>query len=175
MRTGVKSYVANNVVAYVPSHRLRLAFYRAIIKAKIGTDTSILMRAWIDAVGKLQIGDHTVINQRCRLDNRGGLTIGNNVSISTGCTILTADHDVRATDFAYRERGVRIDDYVFIGTESIVLPGVHIGRGAVVAAHSVVTKTVPPLAIVAGNPARLIGERPLASIGYTLRYAPWLQ
>lgn len=175
MRQGLKSYVANNVIAYVPSQRLRLAFYRKILKATIGTKTSILMRAWVDGVGKLDIGYHTVINQRCRLDNRGGLTIGNNVSISSGCTILTADHDVRASDFAYRERGVRIDDYVFIGTESIVLPGVHIGEGAVVAARSVVTKSVAPLAIVAGNPARPIGKRPLSSLGYSLHYAPWLQ
>jgi acetyltransferase-like isoleucine patch superfamily enzyme len=120
----------------------------------------------------LRIGEHTVVNQRCRLDSRGGITVGNNVSISANVTILSADHDVKAPAFTYRERSVKIDDYAFIGTGSIILPGVSIGRGAVVAAGSVVPRSLPPLAIVAGNPAKVVGERPSYALDYTLAYRP---
>ena len=133
------------------------------------------MRAWFDDVGKLQIGDSTVINQSCRIDNRGSLVVGNNVSISAGCTILTADHDIRSNEFAYRERGVIIEDDAFLGTGCIVLPGVTVERGAVVAAGAVVSRNVAALTIVAGNPARVVGLRPSSALGYKLKYFPSLQ
>ena len=63
-----------------------------------------------------------------------------------------------------------IEDYDWIATRAIVLPGIKIGRGAIVAAGSVVTKDVPPAAIVGGNPARFIRERKGIQ-RYTLNYA----
>src|SRR5204862_1239600 len=119
----------------------------------------IFCRAHFDTQGGFRMGDHSTINEECRIDNRGGITIGNNVSISAQVCILTADHDPQSQTFAGRERAVRIDDHVFIGTRAMILPGVTIGRGAVVAAGAVVTKEVPPLAIVTGSPAKEIGRR----------------
>ena len=114
---------------------------------------------WLDCRGHLAIGENSVINQRCRLDARGGLIIGANVSISPEVHILSADHDVSSIDFSGRTREVVIDDYVFVGSRAMILPGVVIGKGSVVAAGSVVTKSVQPRDIVAGVPARKIGTR----------------
>jgi len=152
-------YVGNNLIAYFPSHTVRLAYYRILIKAKIGAGTNIFMRAWLDSPGDLSIGTNTIVNQRCRLDSRGGLTIGNSVSIAAEVCILTATHDMQSRDCAGVIRPVTIEDYVFIGTRAMILPGVTIGRGAVVAAGAVVSRDVDPYTIVAGVPSRIIGHR----------------
>jgi acetyltransferase-like isoleucine patch superfamily enzyme len=152
-------FVCNRIVGHLPSHALRKFFYRAVMKIEIGEKSYVFCRAHFDTRGGFKMGRHSTINEECRLDNRGGITIGDNVSISAQVCILTADHDPRSPTFAGRERAVRIDDHVFIGTRAMILPGTTIGRGAVVAAGAVVTKEVAPLAIVAGSPAREIGRR----------------
>ncbi len=159
-------YLANHVVNAVPSHGLRLAFYKHAMRFKIGADSTILLGVTVGRVSRLEIGPNTVINERCRLACRGGLTIGRNVSISSDAVLLTADHDGKAAGFSYRERAVRVGDYVWIGTRATILPGVTVGRGAIVAAGSVVTRDVPPLEIVAGVPARSIGRRPESALAY---------
>jgi maltose O-acetyltransferase len=152
-------FLCNRIVGHLPSHALRKLFYRTVMKIEIGETSFIFCRAHFDTRSGFKMGSHSTINEECRLDNRGGITIGDNVSISPQVCILTADHDPGSPTFAGRQRAVRIDDHVFIGTRAIILPGITIGRGAVVAAGSVVTREVPPLAIVAGSPAREIGRR----------------
>jgi acetyltransferase-like isoleucine patch superfamily enzyme len=108
----------------------------------------------------LVIGDRSRINRDCCLDARGGLWIGSDVSISPGVTILTAEHPPDDSQFRVETKPVRIEDHVFIGMRAIVLPGVTLGAGAVVAAGAVVTRDVPALTIVGGVPARPpIGHR----------------
>nr|WP_255551563.1 acyltransferase [Sporosarcina sp. E16_8] len=87
------------------------------------------------------------------------MEIGNNVNISPYVKIYTADHAVNSSEFTYNEDTVIIKDYAWISTNSLILPGVTIGEGAVVAAGSVVTKNVDDFAIVGGVPAKKIGER----------------
>jgi maltose O-acetyltransferase len=152
-------FVCNRLVANVPSHTVRLAFYRGVMRFDIGDRSNIFSGARFDTCGSFRMGNNSVINERCRLDNRGGLSIGQNVSISAETCILTADHDPHDPAFTGRNRPVVIADYVFVGTRALILPGITIGRGAVVGAGAVVTKSVPPLAIVAGSPARQIGQR----------------
>jgi acetyltransferase-like isoleucine patch superfamily enzyme len=120
---------------------------------------SVHLDSSFDTLGNFQLGESSTINRGCRLDNRGGITIGENVSISEDVIILTGDHDSSSFDFAGRARPVTIEKYVWIGTRAMVLPGVTIGEGAIVAAGSVVTKNVPSYTIVAGVPARSIGVR----------------
>jgi len=160
-------YVCNILVAVFPSSRCRHLFYRKMMGLEIASDAHILSGLWLDARGKCRIGAHTTINQRCRLDNRGGITIGKSVNLSPGVQILTADHDLQDPNFVGRERPVQIGDYVFIGTGAIVLPGVELGNGCAVAAGAVVTGNVAPLDIVAGIPARKIGERPASALQYS--------
>lgn len=95
----------------------------------------------------------------CTLDARGGLYIGDSVSVSHGVMLMTGSHDINAVNFSVNYLPIRIGDYVWIGCAAIVLQNVTIGKGAVVAAGSVVTKDVPPYCIVAGIPAQVIGKR----------------
>ncbi len=162
-------FIANRIVARVPSHRFRLWFYRQIMGFAIDKGSFIFMDAWFDCKRHFVMGKDSVVNQNCRLDNRGGLTIGNNVSISAETCILTADHDIHLHDAAGRNRAVDIHDYVFIGTRAMILPGVTIGRGAVVAAGAVVTKDIEAFAIVGGVPAKVIGRRP-TNLDYSASY-----
>jgi len=154
-------YLANRVVACLPSHRLRLFFYRHAMGFSIGTGSYIFMDAWFDTKGKgsFVLGSHSTINQKCRLDNRGTIIIGEHVAISAEVCILTADHDLRSPALAGRTRKVTIGDSVFIGTRAMLLPGITVGKGAAIAAGAVVTKDVPAYAVVAGVPARQIGSR----------------
>lgn len=175
MRDSLLVYFANHFVNAVPFRRVRLALYERALHFEVGAQSAILLGAIVDRVGRLEIGSNTVVNERCRIDSRGGLKIGNNVSISPDVVIPTADHDGVAPGFPYRERAVSIEDYVWIGTRAMVLPGVSIGRGAIVAAGSIVTRDVPPLEIVAGSPARSIGRRPESALGYQLAWWPRLR
>lgn len=152
-------YIANDIVSHIPSHLFRLYFYRAFMKLTIGNGSSIHMGAQFHTIGKFRLGKNSTINKRCILDNRGGLLIGDNVSISTESCILTADHDLDSPVFEGRVKPVKIEDYVFIGTRAIILPGVILGKGSAVAAGAVVTKDVEPFVIVAGAPAKSIGKR----------------
>ena len=170
----VRLYLCNEVVAHIPSRRVRALFYRKIMGFKLGEKTSIFLNCRFDCAGGLAIGSPSVINQGCRLDGRGGLTIGSNVSVSEEVCILTADHDPKSPDFKGRPRPVVIGDYVFIGTRAIILPGVTIHRGAVIAAGAVVSRDVQPLDIVGGVPARSIGTRS-HELAYTTEYSHFLQ
>ncbi len=165
----LRLYFCNEWLNKIPSHTIRLWFYRRLMKFELNQQTYILMHCSFDAAKGLSIGRDSVINPRCKLDTRGGISIGNKVSISQEVIILTADHDVTSTDFAGRNRRVVIEDYVWIGTRAIILPGVVIGRGAVIAAGAVVTKDVEPFAIVAGVPAQFIRKR-RQDINYIVNY-----
>lgn len=152
-------YLTNNWISALPSHTLRLFYYRHVMRLQIGSGSNIFMGCWLDTPGGIVIGKNTTINQRCRLDSRGGIRIGNYVSISANVTILTADHDPDSPDFAGRHGEVVIDDHCFIGTGAFILKGVHLGKGAMAGAGSVVTRDIPPGEIWAGNPARKIRDR----------------
>nr|WP_259372734.1 acyltransferase [Schlegelella koreensis] len=110
-------------------------------------------------VGRLEIGDGTLVNRGVYLDNRGGLTIGRHVSIAHDARIYTMGHDIRDADFAAKARPVRIDDHAVLFAGAMLMPGVHVGAGAVVLAGAVVTRSVAPGRIVGGNPAVDIGAR----------------
>ncbi|MDQ3142566.1 MAG: acyltransferase [Bacteroidota bacterium] len=94
-------------------------------------------------------------------DSRGGkIKIGNFVDISPEVNIWTLQHDYNDPHFGTKGADVEIDDYVWVGNRVTILPGIHVGMGAVLAAGSVVTKNVPEWTVVAGVPAKPIGKRP---------------
>ena len=98
---------------------------------------------------------------------------GSDVSIGPEATILTLGHDPQSPDFADQGGDVIIGDHVWIAYRAIILPGVRIGDGAVVAAGAVVSKDVEPYTIVAGVPARQVGERS-RDLRYQLHFKPFL-
>lgn len=157
---------------WLPSNRLRYLLWRSL-GARIGRHTSIHRHCRFYRPGQVQVGDHCVILRETLLDGRRAIAISHNVNISEGVLIFSLHHDMTSPTFVATGGMVRIEDHVFIGARAIILPGVTIGRGAVVAAGAVVTKDVPPLSIVGGIPAREIGVRPDV-LTYTLNYRKFL-
>lgn len=92
--------------------------------------------------------------------------IGERVCINDDVKILTASHDVLSSTWEQTKKEIIIDDYAWIGTGALILPGVRIGRGAVVGAGAVVSKSVESGAIVAGNPAKPISKKRCISLDY---------
>jgi acetyltransferase-like isoleucine patch superfamily enzyme len=123
-------------------------------------------------IRRLHVGTGTRINRGVYLDNRGGITIGAHVSVAHDAKIYTMGHEIHDNAFATKTQSVRIDDHAVIFAGAMVMPGVHIGRGAVVLAGAVVTKDVPVLRVVGGNPARDVGERH-SDLGYQLSGQHW--
>lgn len=162
------------LVGYLPSHTLRKFFYR-LAGMRIGSKSTIHMGARIYYPQGIRIGQGTLIGEKATLDGRrqlpnsqGGLEIGDHVDIASDVMLWTSQHDIHSDNMATVETKVSIGDYVFIGPRSIILPGVTVGRGAVIAAGSVVTKDVPAQTIVAGVPAKEIGKRQSKTLNYRL-------
>ena len=111
----------------------------------------------------IEIGDDTGLNRDCWIAN--DTIIGDDVMMGPRVTILSGSHEFSDTTRPMREQGatprrpVRIGNDVWIGTQSIILPGVTIGDHSIIGAGSVVTKDVEPWTIVGGNPARMIRRR----------------
>jgi acetyltransferase-like isoleucine patch superfamily enzyme len=162
-------FLCNRVVAILPSARFRRWFYRTIMHVKIEQGANLLSGQWLDCRGQMSIGENSVINQDCRLDARGGIKIGCNVSISPEVHLITADHDIDSPINLGRNREIIIANRVFIGTRAVILPGITIGEGAVVAACACVTKDVPPYSVVAGVPAKVLRQRSTI-FTYTTQY-----
>jgi maltose O-acetyltransferase len=123
----------------------------------------------------IKIGEDTIIGNNVFLDGRAPLIIGNHVDIAAEVLVYNSEHDINSDDFHATEEPVEIGDYVFIGPRAIILPGVKVGKGAVIAAGAVVTCDVPEFTIVGGVPARKIGERKLKKLNYRLGRARWFQ
>ncbi len=177
----VLNYLTNHVVTHVPSFTLRHLWYRHAMGIQLGEHVGLHLGTYVWFNGPretrrkgVRIGQNSKINRDCTLDVRGGLTIGANVSVSAEVMILSAYHDLNDPRFSEVKRPVAIEDYVFVGARAIVLPGVTVGRGAVVAAGAVVTKDVPPLTVVAGVPATPIGMRDPDALVYEFDGPLWL-
>jgi maltose O-acetyltransferase len=178
---GLVRFVTNSVVAHIPSYTVRHWWYRRVLGMHVAKSASVLMGVYIYIRGRahsgqpeISIGEHSVINQGCSLDGRGGLRIGQNVSVSPGVWILTAGHDPDDPNFQFVVAPTVIGDYVWLGSRALILPGVSVGTGAVVAAGAVVSRDVPDYAVVGGVPARQIGQR-RRDLTYQLVYRPVLE
>jgi acetyltransferase-like isoleucine patch superfamily enzyme len=153
-------YLFNHLVAHIPSHTVRRFFLLNVMRLELGEGSSVHMGLRLYTRGQISLGKHTVIDRDCVLDGRGYLTIGNNVNLAPEVMILTAYHDPDDGEhFSGMHKPVVIEDYAWIATRALILPGVTVGRGAIVAAGAVVTKDVPSQTIVGGNPARFIRDR----------------
>ena len=132
-------------VGWLPSHGLHFFLYRHVLCISIGQGTSIHRNCrFYRPSGVASAPTPSSTATSCWMA-AWGCVIGDNVSISEGVAIFTLEHDPNSPDFANRGAAVRIDDYVFIGARAIILPGVTVGRGAVVAAGAVVTHDVRAL------------------------------
>ncbi|MDE6300912.1 MAG: sugar O-acetyltransferase [Muribaculaceae bacterium] len=112
---------------------------------------------YTDCGKNIRMGKRVFINSGCKFQDQGGITIGDDVLVGHNCVIATLNHAVepeRRADMI--PAPVKIGDKVWIGANVTILQGVTIGEGAILAAGAVVTRDVPPRAVAAGVPARVI-------------------
>ena len=113
----------------------------------------------------LTVGEFTTIG-RALIQCHAEVAIGDRVVINDGVKILTGSHEIDSVNYEHRFRPIQIDDYAWVATNALVLQGVRIGRAAVVSAGAVVTRDIPSHAVVAGNPAKVVGQRKDAAFNY---------
>lgn len=107
--------------------------------------------------GKLTIGDNTFINCGCQISAQNEISIGKNCQIATGVIMMDSDfHGTEGEDSDVKISSIIIEDDVWLATRVVVLKGVRIGKGATIATGAVVTKDIPPYAIAAGVPAKVL-------------------
>jgi acetyltransferase-like isoleucine patch superfamily enzyme len=162
------------IIGLIPIHSVRILVYR-LDGVKIGRGSHVHMGAQFFYPKNISIGQGTIIGQGAFLDGRDKLVIGDHVDIASEVMIYNSEHDVHSEDFQPVSAPVEIGDYSFIGPRVIILPGVKIGKGAVVAAGAVVTKDVEAFAVVGGVPSKVIGERKVKDLHYKLGRARLFQ
>jgi acetyltransferase-like isoleucine patch superfamily enzyme len=168
------SYLYNNVIGKLPFRAIRKLYLRFYL-GSFKKDCGIQLGCRFLNGRKVFLSERNVINFGCLFDGRHyEIRVGNDVSIGPEASILTLSHDPQSDVFCDKGGDVVIGDKVWIAYRAIILPGVTIGEGAVIAAGAVVTKDVMPYSIMAGSPARKIGER-TKGLTYRLNFHPFLQ
>lgn len=164
-------FLFNAGVTHVPFYFFRHWYLRSVLRFSIGRGTSVHMGCFVTG-RRIRIGRNSVINRNCHLDGRFSLDIGDNVSVSPECYLVTLGHDPQSSGFDAVPGPVTIGDRCWLGARAMVLPGTTLAEGTVVAAGAVVTRSTQPFEIVAGVPARKIGDRS-RDLRYTLKYFPF--
>jgi acetyltransferase-like isoleucine patch superfamily enzyme len=157
-KTGWSHYIML-LIGELPGHSVRRALYRWLFGFSFPRSSALYGGAEIRNCRALKIGENSVIGHHVILDARRGLELGRNVNVSSGVWIWTEEHDPNDPDFEIVGGKVIIEDYAWISARAMILPGVRIGEGCVVAAGAVVTKDTPGWSIVGGVPATVIGQR----------------
>lgn len=137
--------------------------------AEIGKKTNIRPTVILREAHNIKIGSNCEFNNNTIL--HGGkyhakLIIGNNVLVGPNVAFYVANHNIINAGIPIKEQGYReadiiVEDDVWIGANSVITSGVHIGKGAVIGAGSVVTRDIPAFVIAAGTPAHVIKSRPV--------------
>lgn len=170
----LKLFKIHVISLHVPIYPVRKLVFK-LAGVKIGKGTTIHMGCKFFDPGGVTIGNDTIIGDRAFLDGRAPLVIGDHVDVASEVMIYNSEHNLDDPNFAAITESVEVGDYVFIGPRAIILPGVKIGKGAVVAAGAVVTSSVSNYKIVGGVPAKVIGERKLKKLNYRLGRARLFQ
>ncbi|MCS4181774.1 acyltransferase [Salinibacter ruber] len=131
---------------------------------KIGDGVIFDNDIWINRPHNISIGECTFIGMRCRLNAIERISIGRYCGIAAGCTLMTWNHRIHDRTIELRATGkeaapIEVGDGAWMGYDATILPGVTIGKGAVVGASAVVNKDIDPFEIVGGVPAKPIGRR----------------
>ena len=134
-------------------------FMGRILGKPLEESTTVLPPLYIDYGKPVTIGKRCFIQQCCTIFGSGGVTIGDDVFIGPKVNLITINHDPDPDNrSATYGRRIVIEDKVWIGINSTILPGVTVGYGSIVGANSVVTHDVSPYTVVGGNPAKFIKE-----------------
>lgn len=163
-----RGWVLNVVISNVPWSSVRNSYYRRVCGIGIGKGTEIWsgVRFTGGAMNKISIGAHCSIPHFAFFVAGERISIGDHVVFGHAVQLYTSDHDPDDPEFSRRDAPIEIHDRVWVGSRALILKGVVIGEGAVVAAGSVVTRNVPAFTIVGGNPARVIRARGTSEFTY---------
>ncbi|NRP30877.1 putative acetyltransferase [Aliiroseovarius sp. xm-v-209] len=158
------SYLLFLLPRYRLLNDLKSHYLRFVFGAKVGRRVVYYPGVWVFPGRNLSLGDDVDLAKGVLLTTGGGISIGDRTLVGYGTSILSANHKIpikggRIFESGHEKAAVIIANDVWIGANCTILPGVSIGEGAVVAAGSVVTKSVPPFTVVGGVPARVIKER----------------
>lgn len=156
--SGILMWITNVFISNFPSKHIR-RWFLSFVGIKMDGPVRFYPGFHIRMPKGIHIGSNVSIGPKVLLDGRMGLEIGNSAVIAYDAIIWTLNHDYNDLYFKGKGAPVKIGDYAWICSRSVILPGINVGEGAVVATGAVVTKDVPPYAIVGGVPAKIIGQR----------------
>lgn len=172
---GFKLWLYNSIFNKIPFYGIRKIIGKFYFKIGKGSNVLSGVNLLNTKRNNITIGKNSVINNNCLLDGRvGKIIIGNNVDIARETNIFTLEHDPNSDYHLTKHGDVVIQDYVWVASRVTILPNVTIGKGAVVASGSVVTKDVEPMTIVGGVPAKKIGMRE-SKLLYNINYKPFFK
>ncbi len=161
-------HIANIFSQFLPFYCIRNLYFR-FLGFKLSKRVQIAIDFKFYSFGNISIGEGSVINRSCLFDNRNHIKIGKNVSISRNVSIYTGGHDNDSPFFEMKSSPVFINDHAVVYSGAMIMPGVHIGMGAVILCGSVVTKNVEAMTIVGGVPAKVVDRRK-SLLMYNLNY-----
>lgn len=164
-------FLIKAITAIIPSKKLRkrlrtkliCKYYTCLAHRNCGSvGENSIFTGKANASNNVFVGNGSYINTLSVLGS-GKVEIGDNVSIGPNCIIQTQNHNYKGTllpyDFNFICKDVRIGNLVWLGMNVTLLPGTHIGEGAIIQMGSVVHGEIPPLAIAGGNPAKVFAWR----------------
>lgn len=128
--------------------------------ARIGRGTRVYPDVVFWAPWNVECGEFCILGDRVNLHAMGPISLGDRVIISQEAYLSSGTHELESADFELVVKPIRIESRAWIAARAFILPGVTMGEGAVAGAQAVVTRDVPPWSVVAGNPARIVKERP---------------
>jgi acetyltransferase-like isoleucine patch superfamily enzyme len=147
---------------------LRRIFFKAMFR-RLGAPGLIDYKTYFRYPSKMSIGHHSYINHGCCFYGSSlkgvEIVIGDDVALGPHVKIFTATHDYSTIDLKDVAESVTVEDNAWVGGGTIILPGVTIGRGAIIGAGSVVTKDIPAFSVAVGNPARVVRTREVVAQG----------
>lgn len=136
----------------------------ATLVKEIGKNVSVFTGCYFRYYENLSIGDNVSIHEMSYIDAEGEIDISSNVSIAHRCSIISSNHSYLELDVPIKYQKmilekVSIKDDVWIGCSTVILPGCTIGTGCVIGANSTVSRSIEPMKIAVGSPARIIKSR----------------
>jgi len=159
LRLGAGAYLDEGVYVHACPHGVEIG---AATKVMHGAVLHVYNFRGLPRAG-IRVGRDSLLGEYCVIRGQGGVEIGDRVYLSPMVQVVAVDHVFDDPSRPFIEqgitaRGIAIEDDVWIGSGAVITDGVRLGRGCVVAAGAVVTRDVPPHAIAAGVPARVVGE-----------------
>ena len=146
----------------LPSSALRVRLLRAF-GAKVGQGVVIKPGTHVKYPWNLKIGDDCWLGENCWIDNLAAVELGHDVCVSQGAYLCTGNHDWSDPSFGLILGPITLETGSWVGARAVIAPGVVLEEYAIAAAGSVVTKSIPPSQIYAGNPAIFVRHRSVAA------------